>query len=87
MELHPLEVLRRPVITEKYTALQDRNKYAFEVHRKSNKKQIRDAVELAFPRSCCQCERHERQGQAKARRREDICDQTVEEGRGDAARG
>ena len=48
MELHPLEVLRRPVITEKYTALQDRNKYAFEVHRKSNKKQIRDAVELAF---------------------------------------
>ena len=48
MDLHPLEVLRRPFITEKYTALQDQHKYAFEVHRKSNKKQIRDAVEFAF---------------------------------------
>ncbi len=48
MDLHLLEVLRRPVITEKYTALQEQRKYAFEVHRKSNKKQIRGAVELAF---------------------------------------
>ena len=48
MDIHPLEVLRRPVITEKFTALQDVNKYAFEVHRRSNKKQIREAVELAF---------------------------------------
>lgn len=48
MELHPLEVLRRPVITEKYTALQDQSKYAFEVHRKANKRQIREAVEVAF---------------------------------------
>ncbi len=48
MDLHPLEVLRRPVITEKFTALQDQRKYAFEVHRKANKKQIREAVEVAF---------------------------------------
>ena len=48
MDLHPLEVLRRPVITEKYTSLQDSGKYAFEVHRKANKKQIREAVEVAF---------------------------------------
>ena len=48
MDIHPLEVLRRPIITEKVAAAQDQGKYAFEVHRAANKKQIRDAVELAF---------------------------------------
>ena len=48
MDIHPLEILRRPLITEKYAALQDLGKYAFEVHRSANKKQIKEAVELAF---------------------------------------
>ncbi|MFQ5924775.1 MAG: 50S ribosomal protein L23 [Dehalococcoidia bacterium] len=43
-----LEVLRRPVITEKSTALQERGKYSFEVARSANKQQIKQAVELAF---------------------------------------
>lgn len=43
-----LEVLRRPVITEKGTALQEQGKYTFEVAQDANKQQIRQAVELAF---------------------------------------
>ena len=43
-----LEVLRRPYITEKATALQARNKYAFEVDIRADKYQIREAVQMAF---------------------------------------
>ena len=43
-----LEVLRRPIITEKSTALQEQGKYTFEVARDANKQQIKQAVELAF---------------------------------------
>lgn len=43
-----LEVLRRPIITEKSTALQEQGKYTFKVSRDANKQQIKQAVELAF---------------------------------------
>ena len=46
--MHPYEVLRRPVITEKNTGLQVLGKYAFEVAEKANKQQIKQAVESAF---------------------------------------
>ena len=46
--IHPLEVLRRPLIAEKGTRLGGENKYVFEVHRGSNKPQIKAAVEKAF---------------------------------------
>jgi len=46
--MHPDEVIRRPVITEKNTELQAWGKYAFEVAREANKNQIRQAVEKAF---------------------------------------
>lgn len=46
--MHLSEVLRRPLVTEKNTALQERNKYVFEVAREANKPQIKDAVEAAF---------------------------------------
>jgi len=46
--MHPYEVLRRPVISEKATLLQEANKYAFEVAKETNKVQIKQAVELAF---------------------------------------
>jgi len=42
------EVLRRPLITEKSTALQAQGKYAFEVAREATKLQIKQAVEKAF---------------------------------------
>jgi large subunit ribosomal protein L23 len=46
--IHPLEVLRRPLVTEKGTRLGGDNKYLFQVHRGSNKHQIKEAVEKAF---------------------------------------
>jgi large subunit ribosomal protein L23 len=42
------EVLHRPLITEKNSALQAQGKYAFEVAGEANKKQIKQAVEKAF---------------------------------------
>ena len=47
--MHTFEVLRRPLITEKSTILQDaQNKYAFEVDPRANKVQVKSAVEEAF---------------------------------------
>ena len=46
--MHLYEVLRRPLITEKSTALQALNKYAFEIAEGANKMMIKDAVEKAF---------------------------------------
>jgi large subunit ribosomal protein L23 len=42
------EVLRRPLITEKYSGQQAIGKYAFEVSKSANKVQITEAVEKAF---------------------------------------
>jgi len=46
--MHVYNVVRRPLITEKGTALQAQNKYVFEVDRRANKIQIKEAVEKAF---------------------------------------
>ena len=46
--MHLYEVLRRPLITEKSTALQAQNKYAFKVADGANKLMIKQAVEKAF---------------------------------------
>ena len=48
-ELHVYDVIRRPVITEKSTALVEvDNKYVFEVAREANKIQVKAAVEEIF---------------------------------------
>lgn len=47
-ELHPYAVVIRPLITEKATLLAGERKYAFEVARRANKNQIREAVQTAF---------------------------------------
>ncbi len=48
-ELHPYDVIRRPVITEKSTILQDGlNQFVFEVNPDANKFQIKEAIELVF---------------------------------------
>lgn len=48
-ELHIYEVLRRPVITEKSTVLQDDlNQFVFEVDSRANKYQIKEAVSFVF---------------------------------------
>ena len=44
----PLDVLKRPLITEKNTNLQSQNKYAFEVAAAANKPEIKNAIEKTF---------------------------------------
>lgn len=46
--MHRYEVLRKPLITEKYTELQAEGKYAFRVAREATKPKVKDAVEKAF---------------------------------------
>ncbi len=43
-----LEVIRRPVVTEKTTILAGASQYVFQVARTANKVQIKEAVEEAF---------------------------------------
>lgn len=46
--IHPLQVLKRPVVTEKSTMLGALGQYVFEVDTRANKPQIAEAVEAAF---------------------------------------
>ncbi|NOZ49551.1 MAG: 50S ribosomal protein L23 [Chloroflexi bacterium] len=47
--MHPYEVLKRPVITEKTTLMQEAsNKYVFEVDTRANKLQVKQAIEERF---------------------------------------
>ncbi len=41
-------MLRRPLVTEKSTVLQQQNKYAFEIANEANKPMVKEAVEAAF---------------------------------------
>jgi large subunit ribosomal protein L23 len=42
------QVLKRPILTEKTDYQRDANQYVFEVDRKANKLQIKEAVEVIF---------------------------------------
>jgi len=46
--MHIYDVVKRPLITEKATVMKEQNRYAFEVTKEANKRQIREAVEAAF---------------------------------------
>jgi large subunit ribosomal protein L23 len=47
--MHVYDVLKRPVMTEKSNAQGEMsNQYTFEVDRRANKMQVKDAVETAF---------------------------------------
>ncbi len=49
--MHWREIIRRPVITEKSNYLaSEQNQYTFVVHSKANKLQIKEAIELAWPK-------------------------------------
>ena len=43
-----MNVLKRPIITEKFSALNEVGKYAFEVHRNANKVEIRKTIEKMY---------------------------------------
>ena len=42
------QVLKRPILTEKSDYQRDDNQYVFEVDRRANKLQIREAIEMLF---------------------------------------
>ncbi len=46
--MDPRDLIKRPVVTEKSTGLMDNNQYVFEVDRRANKTEIRQAVEKLF---------------------------------------
>ena len=48
MQMQLYEILRRPLITEKATELQEDSRYVFEVVRKATKPQIKQVVEQMF---------------------------------------
>ena len=48
MDLHPFEILRRPIVTEKSTDMQENGRYVFEVAPSATKHQIKWAVQQAF---------------------------------------
>lgn len=43
-----MEVLKKPLVTEKMTALNDKGKYAFEVDKNANKVEIKKAIEKLY---------------------------------------
>jgi len=47
-EMSQYRVIKRPIITEKSNIATAENQYTFEVDRRANKSQIRDAVEHIF---------------------------------------
>jgi len=49
MKIHMYDIIREPIITEKVARETEKyGKYAFRVHSKANKKQIKSAVEKIF---------------------------------------
>lgn len=46
--MHIYQVLKRPILTEKTDFQRDDNKYVFEVDRRANKLQIKEAVQTVF---------------------------------------
>ena len=43
-----MNVLKRPIITEKFAALNEVGKYAFEVHKNANKVEIKKQIEKQY---------------------------------------
>jgi len=46
--MHILDILQKPLITEKNARLQESNQYAFKVSSEATKPQIKAAVEMAY---------------------------------------
>lgn len=48
MMKNPRDIIKRPVITEKASDLMEENKYVFEVDMRSNKTEVKSAIESIF---------------------------------------
>lgn len=60
-------ILKRPIVTEKMTAANEKGTYGFEVSRKSNKLEIRKAVEDMYNVTVASVRTMNVQGKAKSR--------------------
>jgi large subunit ribosomal protein L23 len=47
-QLHAYTIIKKPIVTEKSTALAGASQYVFEVDKAANKMQVKEAVEKAF---------------------------------------
>lgn len=47
-ELHPYDVIRRPIVTEKSSIMQESGQFVFEIAMNANKIQVKEAMELIF---------------------------------------
>ncbi|OEH86329.1 50S ribosomal protein L23 [Desulfuribacillus stibiiarsenatis] len=45
---NPRDIIKRPIVTEQSSALMEHNKYTFEVDKKANKTEIKQAIETIF---------------------------------------
>lgn len=45
---NPRDIIKRPIITEQSSEMMELNKYTFEVDKKSNKTEIKQAIEAIF---------------------------------------
>ncbi len=46
--MDPRDLIKRPIVTEQASELMEQNKYVFEVERRANKTEIRQAIEKIF---------------------------------------
>lgn len=46
--MHPYDLIRRPVVSEKNTMLMEQGQYSFEVSPNATKQQVKEAVETIF---------------------------------------
>mgnify|MGYP001412795856 CR=1 FL=1 len=46
--MQALQILIRPIVTEKSTLLQERSKYVFEISPRANKVMVREAIQKAY---------------------------------------
>ena len=61
-----IEILKRPIVTEKMTALQEKGQYAFEVSINANKISIAQAVEKKFNVTVLDVRTSRHKGKAKS---------------------
>ena len=61
-----IEILKRPIVTEKMTALQEKGQYAFEVDSAANKISIAKAVEKKFNVTVVDVRTSRHKGKAKS---------------------
>ncbi len=46
--MHTFDVIIRPIVTEKTTSAADEGRYAFQVSKRANKLQVKEAVERSY---------------------------------------